>query len=279
MAYAAFSNGFDGDIVSLNYILKTLAAKTYIIPGITANPNVTVAADGATAYYYKRKDSGVGEAKTGDKIDWSAENVTGVYRQAIDMLDCFQIHDVLPRINVKSVSADVVGDKVVQDTITVANSWNKKYIAKLVSGGTAKTYAAALTVDNIYSVVVGAKATFIKDHVKDYMRPEALIVAPDVMALLKEKNLVLFKDNMPNKSEKIEGYFDEMAVIEAPDLDAGKFIIMNSLGAGSPLNINTLYVVDGTTAGWPGSSMISGEFGYGLEICDATLIHVYSKQS
>jgi hypothetical protein len=274
---AGFANGFSGDVVSLNYILKTLDAKSYIIPGVTSNPDITVTAQGESAYYYKRSTAGVTEAKTGAQITWDSAKSKGVTRVTIDMADCFQIADILPRINVQAVSADVVGDKVVQDTITVANDWNKKYIAKLVAGGTAKTYADTLTVDNIYKVVVGAKADFIKDHKDDYMRPTAVFVAPDVMALLKEKNLVLFKDNMPNKSEKIEGYFDEMAVIEAPDLDAGKFIIMNALGAGSPLNIDSLFVTDATQAGFPGGTLVSGELGYGLEICDATLVHVYSK--
>src|SRR5574344_843115 len=117
------------------------------------------------------------------------------------MTPCFQIADVVPHVNFATVSADVVGDKVVQDTITVANSWNKKYIARLVAGGTAKTYAATLTLDNIYNTILGAKAEFLVAHKEDYMRPTAIFVAEDVLALLKEKNLVLFKENMPGQSE------------------------------------------------------------------------------
>ena len=278
--YSPFPKGnVNGDQVSLGYILKTLNRKSYIIEGVTANPNITVTAAGESAFYYKRAAASVIEGTTGAKVDWAAGNSKGVTRKSIDMTTCFQIADAIPHANFSTVSADVVGDRVVLDTITVANEWNKKYLAKLVSGGTAKTYAGALTLDNVYTTIIGAKATFITDHKTDYMRPESLFVAPDVMALLKAKNLVLFKDNLPGKSEKLEGYFDEMAVIEAPDLAAGQFIIMNCLGAGSPLNVNNFYVTDGTAAGYIGGTLITSELSYGLEICDPTLIYVYSKQA
>jgi hypothetical protein len=231
-------------------------------------------------YYYKRAAAGVSAAKTGAQITWDAAKSKGVTRKTIDMVDCFQIADVIPHVNFATVSADVVGDRTVIDTITAANEWNKKYLTSLTTGGTAKTYAAALTLDNIYSTILGACASFISDHKADYMRPTAIIAAPDVVALLKEKNLVLFKDNMPKMSEAVVGYFaNEYGVIEAPDLAAGTFIVMNALGAGSPININTFYVSDGTAAGFPGSTLLSGEWSYGLEICDPTLIYVYSKQA
>ena len=273
----AFSNGFNGDIVSLGYILKTLDAKSYVIPGITANAGISVSAMGESAFYYKRSVAGVTSAAAGAQVTWNGAKSKGVTRVSIDLTKCLQIADVIPHCNFATVSAAVVGDKVVQDTITCANMWNQAYLAALVEGGTAKTYTGDLTVDNIYKVIVGAKADFISAHKTDYLRPEALFVAPDVMALLKEKNLVLFKDNLTNKSEKIEGYFDEMAVIEAPDLDAGKFIIMNSLGAGAPLNVSTLYTVDSTPSGFIGGIEIASEMLYGTEICQADLIYVYSK--
>ena len=42
----AFTNGFQGDFDSLKYILQTLEAKTYDIPGVITNGNLSVTAGG-----------------------------------------------------------------------------------------------------------------------------------------------------------------------------------------------------------------------------------------
>ena len=200
----AFSNGFNGDIVSLGYILKTLDAKSYVIPGITANAGISVSAMGESAFYYKRSVAGVTAATAGAQVTWNGDKSKGVTRVTIDLTKCLQIADVIPHCNFATVSADVIGDKVVQDTITCANMWNQAYLAALVAGGTAKTYADILTVDNIYKVIVGAKADFISAHKTDYLRPEALFVAPDVMALQKEKNCMINVKILPKKMLKEE---------------------------------------------------------------------------
>ena len=50
----AFSNGFNGDVKSLEVILDTLKFKSILIPGITANEDVMVTAQGESAYIYTR---------------------------------------------------------------------------------------------------------------------------------------------------------------------------------------------------------------------------------
>jgi hypothetical protein len=229
-------------------------------------------------YYYKRSAAGVTAALTGAHITWGDGNSKGVTRTDISMLNCFQIADALPHVNFATVSADVVGDKVVQDSITVANKHNEAAIAKMETTTYSKTLDKALSLDNIYDAVLTAKAEFIVKNKDKYLKPTAIFVAPDVMALLKEKNLVLFKDSMPGQSEKIRGYFDDMAVIECPDVAATTaFIMVNDLGFGAPINVNTLYVVDGTAAGFPGGTLISGELSYGFDLCDADLVYLVKK--
>lgn len=267
----AFANGFNGDVVSLNYILKTLDRKSYLIPGVTTNQEVSVTAMGESAYYFKRGASTVSEGKLGAKLDFTS---TGVERKSIDLVDSIQIKAVLPYVNFATVSADVVGDKVVQETIEAANLWNVKGEAAMVAGGTKKSYTA-VTVENIYATLLGAKKQFITDNKAKALKPTAIICSPEVVAALKEKNLILFKDSVPNQSEKILGYFDNMAVVESFDLESG-FIMLNSLGFGAPLNVNTLVVADGTAAGYPAGTIIAGEMGYAFEVCDAELIHVYT---
>jgi hypothetical protein len=50
---------------------------------------------------------------------------------------------------------------------------------------------------------------------------------------------------------------------------------MHAEGFASPMNINNLFIVDGTTTGYPGSVVIAGETGYGFKVVtkadDATL--------
>ena len=274
----AFANGFNGDNVSLGYILKTLNAKTYLIPGITCNPDVSVTAAGESAYYYKRSASSVAAALTGARIAWGDGNSKGVTRTDISMVNCFQIKDAIPHANFATVSADVIGDKVVQESIEVANQHNAAAITKMETTTYNKTLGAALSLNTIYSEVLTAKAEFITQNKAKYLKPTAIFVAPDVMALLKEKNLVLFKDSLPGQSEKIRGYFDDMAVIECPDVAATTaFIMVNDLGFGAPINVNTLYVVDGTAAGWAGGTLISGELSYGFDLCDADLVYLVKK--
>lgn len=270
------ANGFNGDIVSLQYILKTLERKSYLIPGVTTNQDVSVTAMGESAYYFKRDASSV-ELKPeglGSQIDFTGgKHVTGVKRVPINLTNAIQIHSVLPHVNFATVSADVVGDRVVQETIEAANKWNVAGEEAMVANGTSKTYTA-VTVDTVYGVLLGAKKEFIKDNKAKALKPTAIICSPEVVAALKEKNLILFKDSMPNQSEKILGYFDNMAVVESFDLDNG-FIMLNSLGFGAPLNVNTLVVADGTAAGYPAGTIIAGEMGYAFEVCDKDLIHVY----
>lgn len=266
----AFANGFNGDQVALNYILKTLDRKSYLIPGVTTNPDVSVTAMGESAYYFKRGASTVAEGTLGGKLDFTS---SGVERKNIDLTKAITIKAVLPYVNFATVSADVVGDKVVQETIEAANLWNVKGEAEMASKGTKKSYTA-VTVENVYATLLGAKKEFIKDNKAKALKPTAIICSPEVVAALKEKNLILFKDAIPNQSERILGYFDNMAVVESFDLESG-FIMLNALGFGAPLNVNTLVVADGTAAGYPAGTIVAGEMGYGFEICDADLIHVY----
>lgn len=266
----AFANGFNGDVVSLQYILKTLERKSYLIPGVTTNEDVSVTAMGESAYYFKRGASTVAEGNLGAQLEFSS---TGVERKTIDMTKSIQIKAVLPYVNFATVSADVVGDKVVQESIEAANLWNVKGEQAMIAGGTAKTYTTP-TVETIYKVVLDAKKEFIKANKAKALKPTAIIASPEVVALLKEKNLILFKDSLPNSSERVLGYFDNMAVIESFDLESG-FIMVNSLGFGAPLNVNTLVVADGTAAGYPAGTIIAGEMGYAFEVCDKDLIHVY----
>lgn len=284
----AFANGFNGDQVSLGFILKTLEAKQYFIPGVSCNQDVQVTAKGESAYYFKRSESSVGTGTVGAKLDYASK---GVVRQSIDMTSAIQIKAVIPYANAATVSADVVGDKVVQESITAANKFNELGVAFLDSYGDAD---AALTtplgihkdivsdygytrgtsaVSVVASVLFKAKKDFILKNKEKNLKPTAILMGSALVADMKTANLLAFKEFVPGGNEAMIGYFDGMAVIECPDLDASyEAIMLNDKAFGMPQNVNTLIVADGTAAGYPGGTIIGGEIGWGAEVCDPELV-------
>ena len=274
----SFSQGFEGDVALIPYILRTLEAKTYAIPGITANDRVTVAVSGDSGYYFTQPASSVGtKTALGTLHPWAAADVKGVNRKSFNLDQGYPIFEVIPYVNSATVSADVLGERLTINSIERANACNREYLDTLVSGGTAKTYASAITADNVMSTILDAVATFNTDNKAKYLKPTAIFVSETVLAALRAKNLIIFKDALAGGNENILGYFNGMAVVEAQDLAAGSFVLMNQLGAGQVQNIKTLVVTDATAAGSPNGTLIAGELGVASVIVDESLVYVYTK--
>lgn len=259
-----FANGFQGDIRSLDYILKTLERKTYIVPGKSVNPDLSVSVAGEIAYYMKRAASTVAEGTTGAKIDFES---TGVSRQEIPMRNAFHIKSVIPYANSETVSVDVVGDRVVQETMELANRYNVKFLEALKEGSMT---AESATGETIYHQLLNAKAQYKKANKDKAMGPTAIFLTPEKVAELKSKNLLAYKEALPGEgNDTLIGTFDGMAVFEAVDLDGVDCIMLNAVAFAAPINVNVLRVVDGTAAGYVGGTLIGGEFSYGFDVCDA----------
>lgn len=287
----AFANGFNGDIVQLNYILNTLDRKSYFVSGVNTNPGVSVTTAGESAYYYERSASTVATGTLGAKLDYTS---VGAKRRSIDLTKSIQIKAVIPYANFATVSADVVGDKVIQETMTAANTYNelmvdeieKAFEADQASAGAKKMIAKSLATDYKYTrgttdvkgtaqALFQAKKDFIVANKKKALKPTCILMGSALVADMKAANLLAFKEFTPGGSEAMIGYFDGMAVIECPDLNAKyEAIIVNDLALGMPLNVNTLVVADGTAAGYPNGTIIAGEMGYGFEVCDPELVMV-----
>jgi len=280
--------GFNGDVVSLDYILKTLEAKNYFIPGVSANEGVSVTANGESAYYYKRGASTVTTGALGAQLSFTS---SGVERKTIDMTNAIQIKAVIPYANYKTVSVDVVGDKVVQESITAQNLFNEIGIGEVEAY---EAYDASLTtplalhkdivtdynyqrgtsnVSAVAGVLFQAKKDFIQKNKARNLKPTAIFMGSALVADMKTANLLAYKEFTPGQSEALIGYFDGMAVIEVPDLSSTyEAILVHSDALGSPQNVNTLVLADGTAAGYPNGTIIAGEIGYGFEVCDPELI-------
>lgn len=257
---ALFANGFSGDAVSLQHILDTLNAKSYVIPGITANQDLTVSAMGEVAYFYTRGATSTGEGTVGSKLDYKS---TGVKRIDIPMTSALTIEAVLPRVNFATVSADVVGDKVIQESIALANRHNELALEALVAGAEAKTSEGA----GAYEQIVNAVKTFKVDNKANALRPASVIVSSEFYAELLVDNRFIRPGDLGDLaiSEAIVGRVAGMFVVEAPDLDEG-FILIDPEGFAAPRNINTLVITDGTAAGYPLGTIIAGETGYGFKV-------------
>jgi hypothetical protein len=272
-----FQNGFQGDQIGIDYILRTLEAKTYVIPGVTANPRVTVSVAGDSAYYLTQPAASVGAKVTlGGLHTWTDGDSKGVSRKVVDLSKGYPIYEIIPFANYATVAADVVGERVTVNALERANQCNREYLTELVTNGTPKTYAATITADNVLSTLLGAIADFNTLNKAKYLTPTAMFVSESVLQALREKNLIIFKDAVPGENDQILGFFNKVAVIEAQDLAAGEFVLMNYLGAGQVQNLRSFFIKDGSIIA-PGSTILTGEIGVASTTLDKDLVLYYKK--
>lgn len=265
---ANFANGFQGDINSLNVILPTLNAKTYIIPGVTVNADLNVTSMGEQAYFYVQSaPTAAGSHTLGGKL---TETSAGVKRIPVDLSEGYGIHTVLPHVNFATVEASVVESKVIQETLKRANLFNEEFVAALVTGAKAKTYTKDLKGT---AALLEAIGTFKKDNKANALRPTGALVTVDFYN-------ALIEDVKNRSTERTDGLlFDGnvltiagIPVIESVDLTGVDFVLIHAEGVGAIINVQSLFVVDSTAAGYPGGLLISGEMGRGFEVVD------YAKQ-
>ena len=262
----AFNNGFSGDTASLNYILQTLEAKQVAIPGITCNPSLSVSAAGEVAYYYKRKGATVADGNLGSKVTFVE---AGGERVDISLIKAIQIKSVIPHANFATVSADVVGDRVIADSMQAANLHNEMF-AKAVETGATKSSGnnKALDKSNVYGTIVDVISEFKTAHKADGLKPTAVLVNAKTEGLLLQSPEFIRSTNMGDEVvyEGVIGKIAGLYVVEALDLATANFIVLCAEGVAAPTNVNTLYVTDATAAGYPGGTLISGEIGYGFKV-------------
>ena len=264
----AFTNGFNGDQVSLQHVLQTLDAKTYNIPGVITSPSLQVTANGESVYFYTRSTATAAVGNAGDSISYSAK---GMKRIDVPMVKRIGIGGILPYVNHATVSADVVGDKVIQETISQANLYNEQLVAALTSAAEAKTYTKDASA---FSALVEAVSDFKKDNkVSGGLSPTGILASPAFFAEL----LVDSKINLAIVLKEGQVASDMVRRLDIPGLpcpviecaDAGsgvEFYILNAEGVAAPIVARSLNVVDATAVGYPGGTLIAGELPYGFKI-------------
>ena len=255
----AFSNGYDGDQVQLNYILKTINEKTVLIPGLVTNPALSVAAMGESASFYVNGKTNAKKGLAGGKVDYAS---VGGKRIDLFMRDAMHIADVIPRVNFATVTADVIGARVIQETISAMNAHNTEGVKAIEAAAEAKTLEGA----DAYEQLVNAIAQFEIDNKATGGKPFSALVSPAFYAQLQlDKRFV---DGIERDSVARTGFIGLVAgiyTIKTLDLTEG-FILVNPEGIAAPINVNTLDIVNGTSVGYPGGVVIGGELGYGFKV-------------
>lgn len=255
----AFSNGYDGDQVQLNYILKTINEKRVLIPGLVTNPALSVAAMGESASFYVNGKTNAKKGVAGGKVDYAS---VGGKRIDLFMRDAMHIADVIPRVNFATVTADVIGARVIQETISAMNAHNTEGVKAIEAEAEAKTLEGA----DAYEQLVNAIAQFEIDNKATGGKPFSALVSPAFYAQLQlDKRFV---DGIERDSVARTGFIGLVAgiyTIKTLDLTEG-FILVNPEGIAAPINVNTLDIVNGTSVGYPGGVVIGGELGYGFKV-------------
>lgn len=262
----AYANGFNGDVKSLDIILKTLEAKTYAIPGVIVNGDTQVSVAGEVGYIYTHGlASAAGSHTLGTQLTPTS---SGVKRIDISLANGYGISSVIPYANFATVGPDVVESKIAQEAMVRANLFNTDLVAALVGGAEAKTYTKDATA---LAGLLDAFKTFKTDNKDSGLKPTGVLASVDFY------NKLLSELVSRNTDRTDEFLYDGdiimvggIPVIESVDLAASdaEFIVVNAEGIAAPVNIKTLFVTDGTAAGYPGSTLISGEMGVGFKVLD-----------
>jgi hypothetical protein len=239
-----------GDTVQLNYIVKTLNAKLYAIDGVTTNSEVKIPNAEVVNYWVKSKGTATKSTAPGAKQNFTEK---ALIKKSVTVDQSEQINGVIPGVNIATVSADAVNAYVVEDTIEAANAINRDYLTKLEAKASPAT--TTFDADEIYKCILDLRAEFIKENKANHIVPTAMFVSPEAMARLKEKNLIIYKDNSPY------GSFLEMEIIEAPDLTVNG-VIMNQMAMVSGVAFNAVKTFDGSYLGYADGVAYIGEIAY-----------------
>ena len=247
-----------GDTVQLSYIVKTLNAKLYAIDGVTTNSEVKIPNAEVVNYWVKSKGTSTKSTQPGARQEFDPK---ALIKKSVTVDSSQQLNGVIPGVNVATVSADAVNAYVVEDTIEAANEINRDFLRKVeAKAGEAVTVTGASSADlqdadKVYGAILKLRAEFIKLNKKDHIVPTAAFVSPLVMAALKTKNLVIYKDNSPY------GTFLEMTIIEAPDLTCD-VVMLNQLAMVSGIAFNAVKTFDGSYLGYADGVAYIGEIAY-----------------
>ena len=264
-----FANGYEGDTVSLGYILQAQSHEDVFIPGVTENPNVSVSVNGEVAYLYLPADASIGSGTVGGQVTFVSKGVSTV---TIPMLTAKTISDVIPHANYMTVAADVVNARWVQQTEKLQDEINLAGLTALKAGATATADTTALTSANIYEKILTDIKEFKTNATNKALKlkPTGMVVGALGEAALLNSPQFLRSTIVGDEAVKngIIGSIAGVPVISSVELDAlgADYIIVNCLGIGIPTNVNSAKQFDATPVGYIDGTGLAAEVGYGTYV-------------
>jgi len=292
----AFYSGFNGDYRSLETIIRTLRAKSYMVPGWISNPRTQVSVKGEIAYFFiDAAPTAAGSHTLGTQLTYT---VKGVTRKNVDLSAGVKISAVIPQANYQTVTAPVVDEYVISESIKASNLLNEAFVTAAVAGADAKTYTNAATP---FAAMLEAIGDFKVDNKSSAGRPTGgflssafkglllndnkyirATVQSDMLAFGRERaELALEKEEdpikrvamIPQSRELFDGevfWVAGIPFIEVPDMTTVDFMLFNAEGVAHVENVFSLALADGTAAGYPNGVIVAGEIGAGNVILTKT---------
>ena len=266
---AHFANGYEGDTVSLGYILQAQSHEEVFIPGVTENPNISVSVNGEVAYLYLPADASIGSGTVGGQVTFVSKGVSTV---TIPMLTAKTISDVIPHANFTTVAADVVNARWVQQTEKLQDEINLAGLTALKAGATATADTTALTSANIYETILTDIKEFKTNATNKSLKlkPTGMIVGAAGEAALLNSPQFLRSTIVGDEAVKngVIGSIAGVPVISSVELDAlgADYVIVNCLGIGIPTNVNSAKQFDATPVGYIDGTGLAAEVGYGTYV-------------
>ena len=264
-----FANGYEGDTVSLGYILQAQSHEDVFIPGVTENPNISVSVNGEVAYLYLPADASIGSGTVGGQVTFVSKGVSTV---TIPMLTAKTISDVIPHANFMTVAADVVNARWVQQTEKLQDEINLAGLTALKAGATATANTTALTSANIYETILTDIKEFKTNATNKSLKlkPTGMIVGAAGEAALLNSPQFLRSTLVGDEAVRngVIGSIAGVPVISSVELDAlgADYIIVNCLGIGIPTNVNSAKQFDATPVGYIDGTGLAAEVGYGTYV-------------
>lgn len=282
MAYLTAENGtgFQGDILSLNYIQPTVEAKSLWIPGVTCAFDVTV--NGQTAYYYSSETFDISEGEAGRKLDLS---VTGAKRHSFDMDRSYAIGGIIPMVGKDTISEDIVGRKLMDSAKGVIALDNAKGITALLAAAQTGTASGTTAYDKVVNAVADfneANKVVVEYDDADTNREhgkakggwiaKTLIVGPKFYAELQASKAFVEGNANFTVNEAVIGTCAGLDVVYSTDLPSTvNFVVMSPEGFLAPKGVSATEVF-GQVEGRPGAALAQAEMVYGYKVLDAKQI-------
>jgi hypothetical protein len=249
----SYAKSYLGDTLATGAVIKTLEAKTAILPGITVRADLVRVMGNVAEFWYNIKPT---VQVTTPGADFNSTNV-GVKKATLTLGRALQIDEKIPQVAIETISAPIVADFTVKGSIGLANKMGELFITELLALAQAKTYtnglklvAAIAEAIGVFELGASVKILGVADttfsNKENGIRPTAVLVGPAGKAkLLADPAFqALFQGAGQGSYPALLGTLFGLNVVFAQDLTGVDFVLINHEGIGYPYSLNALRVVE-----------------------------------